>query len=127
MDRATGDLVDADVLIEGDRIVAVARGLEAADAEVIDARGSVVLPGMVDTHRHTWQTLMRGICANWTLNDYFNGMRMTISPAYSAHDVYLGNYLGALDAINSGVTTILDFSHCVNSPEHGDAAIAGLR
>src|SRR5882757_6145696 len=127
MDRAIGDLVDADVLIEGERIVAVARGLKAADAEVIDARGSVVLPGMVDTHRHTWQALMRGICANWTLNDYFNGMRMTISPAYSAHDVYLGNYLGALDAINSGVTTILDFSHCVNSPEHGDAAIAGLR
>ena len=127
MDRAIGDLPDCDVLIEGDRIVAVARGLEAADAKLIDARGSVVLPGMVDTHRHTWQTLMRGICANWTLNDYFNGMRLTISPAYSAHDVYLGNYLGALDAINSGVTTILDFSHCVNSPEHSDAAIAGLR
>jgi cytosine/adenosine deaminase-related metal-dependent hydrolase len=127
MDRAIGDLADTDVLVEGDRIAAVARGLDAADAEVIDARGSIVLPGMVDTHRHTWQTLMRGICANWTLDDYFNGMRLTISPAYSAPDVYLGNYLGALDAINSGVTTILDFSHCVNSPEHGDAAIAGLR
>ena len=126
MDRAIGDLPDGDVLIEGDRIAAVAPGLDAADAQIIDARGSVVLPGMVDTHRHTWQTLMRGICANWTLNDYFNGMRLTISPAYSAQDVYLGNHLGAVDAINSGVTTILDFSHCVNSPEHGDAAIAGL-
>src|SRR5260370_40614891 len=127
MHRPIGVRSDADVLVQGDRIAAVARSLDADDAEVIDARGSVVLPGMVDTHRHTWQTLMRGICANWTLNDYFNGMRLIISPAYSAQDVYLGNYLGAVDAINSGATTILDFSHCVNSPEHGDAAIAGLR
>ncbi|HEY6418699.1 MAG TPA: hypothetical protein VIX59_06825 [Candidatus Binataceae bacterium] len=52
MDRAIGDLPDADVLIEGRRIAAVARRLDAADADVIDARGSVVLPGMVDTHRH---------------------------------------------------------------------------
>ncbi len=53
------------------------------------------MPGFVDTHRHTWQTALRAICADWTLADYFVGMRMTLSPRYSAHDVFVGNYVGA--------------------------------
>jgi cytosine/adenosine deaminase-related metal-dependent hydrolase len=85
------------------------------------------MPGFVDTHRHTWQTQMRGICADWTLNDYFLGMRLAISPAYTADDVWVGNHVGALEALNAGVTTILDFSHCNNSPAHADAAIDGLK
>jgi cytosine/adenosine deaminase-related metal-dependent hydrolase len=126
MDDRLGDLPVADILCEGETIVAIAPSIEAADAEVIDAAGTIVMPGFVDTHRHTWQTQMRGICANWTLGDYFSGMRLSISPAYAAEDVYIGNYLGAVEAIDAGVTTILDFSHCNNSPEHADAALAGL-
>ena len=127
MEGASGDLPAGDVLVEGPRIAAVAPHLDAGDARVIDARGHVVMPGFVDTHRHTWQTQMRGICADWTLSDYFLGMRLAISPAYVADDVYVGNYAGALEALDAGVTTILDFSHCMNSPEHADAALAGLR
>jgi len=89
--------------------------------------GHVVMPGFVDTHRHTWQTPFRGICADWTLEDYFRGIRMSISPRCSAEDVYAGNYVGALEALDAGVTTILDFSHCNNTPEHADGALAGLR
>ena len=74
------------------------------------------MPGFVDTHRHTWQTTMRAICADWTLMDYFRGIRLTISPRYLAEDVYAGNYVGALEALDAGVTTILDFSHCNNTP-----------
>ena len=74
------------------------------------------MPGFVDTHRHTWQTPMRAICADWTLMDYFRGIRQTISPRYAAEDVYAGNYVGALEALDAGVTTILDFSHCNNTP-----------
>jgi cytosine/adenosine deaminase-related metal-dependent hydrolase len=69
---------------------------------------------------------MRALCSDWTLGDYFYGIRLAVSPAYTAEDVYLGNRLGALEALNAGVTTILDFSHCNNSPDHSDAAIAGL-
>ena len=127
MDEELGDLPIGDVLVEGDRIVAVSEHLEVDDARVIDAQGHIVLPGFVDTHRHTWQTQMRGICADWTLNDYFLGIRLAISPAYSPEDVYVGNYVGALEALNAGVTTIVDFSHCNNSPEHADAAVEGLR
>src|ERR1043166_4718344 len=105
MDPALGDLPSGDVLVERDCIAAVAPRVDASDALVIDARGDVVLPGFVDTHRHTWQTQMRAICADWTLTDYFLGMRLAISPAYSADDVYVGNFAGALEALNAGGTT----------------------
>lgn len=126
MDPGVGELQRGSVLIEGDRILAVERDLGAVDAEVIDAAGGVIMPGFIDSHRHTWQTALRGICADWTLMDYFLGIRTTLSPRYSAEDVYVGNYAGALEALDAGVTTILDFSHCNNTPEHADRALAGL-
>ncbi len=126
MDAAIGDIEHGSVLIEEARIVAVERDLGSVDAEVIDAAGGVIMPGFVDTHRHTWQTALRGICADWTLMDYFLGIRSTLSPRYAAEDVYVGNYVGALEALDAGVTTILDFSHCNNTPEHADNAIQGL-
>jgi cytosine/adenosine deaminase-related metal-dependent hydrolase len=126
MDPNIGELERGGVLIEDDRIVAVKRDLGDVEAERIDAAGAVIMPGFIDTHRHTWQTALRGICADWTLLDYFLGMRSTLSPRYTADDVYVGNYAGALEALDAGVTTILDFSHCNNTPEHADRAIAGL-
>ncbi len=126
MDPELGDLPAGDILVEDDRIAAVAREIPAAGTELIDARGCVVMPGLIDTHRHTWQTQMRAICADWTLNDYFAGIRLALCRAYTAEDVYVGNYVGALEAINAGVTTILDFSHCNNTPAHADAALDGL-
>ena len=127
MEESIGELPRGDVLIEDGVIVRVAAEVEVGDCERVDVTGHVVMPGFVDTHRHTWQTPFRGVCADWTLEEYFRGMRMAISPACAAHDVYAGNYLGALEALEAGVTTILDFSHCNNSPEHADAALQGLR
>jgi len=126
LDDAVGELT-GDVLVEDGKIAAVAAGLDAPDAERLDLSGDIVLPGFVDTHRHTWQTPFRGVCADWTLEEYFRGIRMTVSPNCSAEDVYAGNYVGALEALDAGVTTLLDFSHCNNTPEHADAALAGLR
>jgi cytosine/adenosine deaminase-related metal-dependent hydrolase len=127
MDNEIGELPAGDVLIEDGLIAAISDRLDVGDAEMVDAAGHVVMPGFVDTHRHTWQTCLRGVCADWTLNDYFLGIRMHVSPNLSAEDVYAGNYVGALEALDAGVTTILDFSHCNNTPEHADAALAGLR
>jgi 5-methylthioadenosine/S-adenosylhomocysteine deaminase len=127
MDAAVGELPTGDVLIEDDAIVAVDARVEVEDAELLDVSGHVVMPGFIDTHRHTWQTPFRGVCADWTLADYFRGIRMTISPRCAAADVYAGNYVGALEALDAGVTTILDFSHCNNTPEHADAALQGLK
>ena len=127
MDEELGELPGGDVLIEDGMIAAVEQHLEVQDAELLDVSGHVVMPGFVDTHRHTWQTPFRGICADWTLEDYFRGIRMSISPNCSAEDVYAGNFVGALEALEAGVTTILDFSHCNNTPEHADGALQGLR
>jgi cytosine/adenosine deaminase-related metal-dependent hydrolase len=127
MDEGLGELGGGDVLIEGAKIADVAPRIDVEDAEIVDVSGHVVMPGFVDTHRHTWQTPFRGVCADWTLEDYFRGIRMSISPNCSAEDIYAGNYVGALEALEAGVTTILDFSHCNNTPEHADGALQGLR
>ncbi len=126
MDPTVGELAAGDVLIEDARIVAVAPTVDAGDADVLDVSGHVVLPGFVDTHRHTWQATMRALCSDWSLMEYFRGIRQTISPRYEPEDVYAGNYVGALEAVDAGVTTLLDFSHCVNTPAHADAALDGL-
>jgi len=67
MDDEVGDLRQGDVLIEDDRIVAVAPSLDAADAQVVDARGMIVMPGFVNAHIHTWQTGLRGVAGDWTI------------------------------------------------------------
>jgi cytosine/adenosine deaminase-related metal-dependent hydrolase len=127
LDPALGDLPDTDVLIEGNTITRVGRDLEApSHANVLDARNRIVMPGFVDTHRHTWQTPVRGVLPSCTLDQYFAGMLDNIGRQYRAEDVYIANLMGALEALNGGITTLLDWSHVNNTPEHSDAAVAGL-
>jgi 5-methylthioadenosine/S-adenosylhomocysteine deaminase len=126
MDPALGDRQGADVLIEDGRIVAVEPGL-SADAEVIDATGFIVLPGFVDTHRHTWEAAIRGSAPNATLDDYFVEILDTFAPLYRAEDVYASNLAGSLECLDAGITTLVDWSHINNTPEHPDAAINALR
>jgi 5-methylthioadenosine/S-adenosylhomocysteine deaminase len=126
MDPGIGDIHGGDLLIEDDRIAAVAPSIEAGDAEVIDASDCIVLPGFVDSHRHTWETVIRGIAPDVSLAGYFDLVLDQLAPAYRPEDVYAGNYLGSLEAIDAGVTTVLDWSHISNTPEHADEAIRGL-
>jgi 5-methylthioadenosine/S-adenosylhomocysteine deaminase len=127
LDPKLGDMPNTDVLIDGDKIAAVQAGLTAGPhTNVIDARNRIVMPGFVDTHRHTWQTPVRGVLPSCTLDEYFAGMLDNIGIQYRAEDVYIANLMGALEAVNAGITTLLDWSHVNNTPEHSDAAIAGL-
>jgi cytosine/adenosine deaminase-related metal-dependent hydrolase len=125
---STDSAVRSDVLISGGVVVEVAERIDVPeDAEVIDATGCLVAAGFVDTHRHTWQTAFRGVGADWTFADYAAGIHGILKPHYQPEDVYLGNLLGRLEALHSGVTTMLDWFHAAQSPEHADAALAGLR
>jgi 5-methylthioadenosine/S-adenosylhomocysteine deaminase len=127
MDPAVGDLDRGDVLIQDGVIVEVAGRIHAPDAEVIDASERIVMPGFVDNHRHNWQTAFRGIGADWTFPQWAAAMHGTVKPHYTPEDVYIATLLGRLEALHSGITTMLDWYHVAQSHEHEDAAIAALR
>lgn len=126
-DPKLGVLQDTDLLIEDGRISSIGTPVDATDCQIIDASDMIVMPGMVDSHRHTWQSLIRGIAANWTLAQYWQGIRAMFGPLYEPDDVYIGNVLGAIEALDAGVTTLVDWSHIMNSPAHADAAVQALR
>lgn len=126
VDPGIQNLPEGDVLIEDDLIKAVAPRIDAEAAEIVDVKGMVVCPGFVDTHRHTWQTQLRTVASNFTLVDYGLNIRLGYSSFYEPEDAYLGNYGGALEALNAGVTTIVDHCHIMNTPEHADEALRGL-
>jgi 5-methylthioadenosine/S-adenosylhomocysteine deaminase len=127
MDPEVGHVPNGDVLVEDGKIAEIGRGLDVSEAEQIDAMGMIVMPGFVDTHRHTWQTPVRGVLPSCTLDHYFAVMLGSVGGHYRPEDVYIGDYAGALEALNGGVTTLLDWSHISNTPDHSDAAIHGLK
>ncbi len=120
-------MVGGDVLIEDDRIAAVGPRLAApAGTEVIDASGMIVMPGLVNAHRHTWQTGIRGIAGDWTLFDYGQHMHAGLATRFTPEDIYLANLVGALNQLNGGVTTLFDWCHNNPTPEHTDRAVDAL-
>jgi 5-methylthioadenosine/S-adenosylhomocysteine deaminase len=127
LDPAIGDRPGGDVLIEDERISAVGEGIDAPGAEVLDATGMLVLPGFVDTHRHSWQAVFRGIGADWTFPQYGAAMHGTLRGHYRPEDVHVGTLLGRVEALHSGVTTMLDWCHSTDTAAHGDAAVDALR
>ena len=127
LDKSVGDFEQADVLIEGSKISAVKPGISAANAQVVDASNSIVMPGFVDTHRHMWQGFLRNVLPDGSLDDYRNVVQRKFGANMVPDDVYAADLLSGLGCIDAGVTTVLDWSHIHNSPEHTDSAIKGLR
>jgi 5-methylthioadenosine/S-adenosylhomocysteine deaminase len=129
MDPRLGDLPRGDVLIDGERIVAVGPDLSNGEVEVIDAAGMIVMPGFVDSHRHIWEGLLRNIGTDVPLEgrtSYISFVLHKLAPAFRPEDAYVGNLVSALGAIDAGVTTLLDWSHIQDSPAHTDAVIQAL-
>ncbi|MFT7838537.1 amidohydrolase family protein [Saccharothrix sp. BKS2] len=128
VDAARRVLPDTDVLVRGTRIAAVGPRLPVPpDAEVVDARGGIVMPGMVDTHRHLWQTAVRGYGADWTLTQYFVWFYQRYGALFRPEDIHAGNLLAAIEAVDAGVTTVVDWSHGLRTTEHAEAAVDALR
>ncbi|MBW6507572.1 MAG: amidohydrolase family protein [Rhodobacteraceae bacterium] len=132
MDTEIGELPVGDILIEDDRIAAIApdlgaAGLDASGAQVIDGAGMIALPGFVNTHIHTWQAGLRGIAADWTLGQYLRAMHAGLATHFLPEDIAIANELGALHQLHAGTTTLADWCHNNPTPAHTDAALAGLR
>lgn len=123
---AQGDLPRADVLVSGDRIVEIAPRIAVDDALVVDATGCIVIPGLVNAHMHTWQTALRGVAANWTLLQYFKNMHAGLATVFTPGDLHIATLVGALNQINCGTTTLVDWCHNNPTPAHNDAAVAAL-
>ncbi|HLU59902.1 MAG TPA: amidohydrolase family protein [Pseudonocardia sp.] len=127
VDAAHSVLPGHDVLVVGETIAAIGPDLSVPPGTVeIDATGGIVMPGMIDTHRHMWQTAMRGYGADWTLTQYFVWYYLEWGKVFRPEDVYAGNLLSAIEAIDAGVTTTVDWSHGLQTPEHADAAVDAL-
>jgi 5-methylthioadenosine/S-adenosylhomocysteine deaminase len=127
LDDAHRVITPGDVLVQGEQIAAVGEHLSVPEGTLeIDAAGGIVMPGMVDTHRHMWQTAMRAYGADWTLTQYFVWNYLQYGKLFRPEDIYAGNLLSALEAIDSGVTTTVDWSHNNHTTDHADAAVDAL-
>ncbi|GAB3678324.1 amidohydrolase family protein [Angustibacter aerolatus] len=128
MDAAHTVLPQADVLVVDGRVAAVGQRLDVPEGTFeVNATGGVVMPGMIDTHRHMWQTVMRGYGADWTLTQYFVWYYLEHGKAFRPEDVHAGNLLSAWESLEAGVTTTVDWSHGLQSVDHAEAAADALQ
>ncbi len=128
MDDTKQVLPATDVLVVDDTIAALGTDLAVPPETIeIDARDGIVMPGMIDTHRHMWQTAMRGYGADWTLTQYFVWYYLEWGTAFRPEDIYAGNQLSAIEALDAGVTTTVDWSHGLQTVQHADAAVDALQ
>ena len=127
MDPGLGDFATGDVHIQGTRIVEVGRNLRVpAGADVIDAAGTILIPGFVDCHRHSWSAQFRRLIPDGVIANYMATTHQGFGPYYRPHDMYVGNLMTALGCIDAGITCIIDNSHNSRTSAHSDAAIEAL-
>ena len=111
LDAKVGDLYKGDVLIEGKRIAAIGPSIDAADATVIDASNTVVIPGFVDAHRHSWMAALRGLIPNVDIGRYMVQTHRNLAHHYRPDDIHIGNLMTSLGCLEAGITCIVDNSH----------------
>jgi len=129
VDDTLGDLPGGDVRVRDGVVAEVGTGLQPSgqDTEVVDARGRLVMPGMVDSHRHVWQGAIAGYTPQMTGYGYGPAVLTGISLRHTPDDIYAGTLWGALQALDAGITSIGDWAHALHSAEHADADLLGLR
>jgi cytosine/adenosine deaminase-related metal-dependent hydrolase len=127
MDPSIGVIDSGDILVDDGKIIALGPKLGSWAVNEIDGRNMIAMPGLINGHIHLWQTALRGVAADWTLDHYFGVLIGQVVKLYAPEDVFIGNLIGSLDQINSGVTTLFDWCHIVNTPTHADAAVDALQ
>lgn len=127
MDSVLGDFARADILVEDGFIKDVRPDISVESAEVIEAGNAVVIPGFVDTHRHMWLGYLKNLLPDGSFGEYQQLVQRQLGAQMTPEDVYAANLLSALAAIDSGVTTVLDWSQISNTPANSDSAISALK
>src|ERR1043166_1785033 len=129
MDPKVGVFASGDVLIEGKKIAGVAASGQLKtppNAQVIDASNTIVIPGFVDAHRHSWEGQLRRIIPDGAIGEYMATTHNGFARHYRPHDHYVGNLITALGCIDTGITCVIDNSHNSRSAAHSDAAVQAL-
>jgi len=126
MDPELGDIAGGDVHIKDGQIVAVGKGLAAPRAAVLDGRRMIVLPGLVETHWHMWNTLLRSFAGEKPDQGYFP-TAAAFGKVMTPDDMYHGTRLATAEALHSGTTTVHNFCHNARSREHAEADIRALK
>jgi 5-methylthioadenosine/S-adenosylhomocysteine deaminase len=124
MDGALGDIADGAVHVKDGAIVAVGKDITGG-GEKIDGAGMIVMPGLVETHWHMWNTLYRSFAGDKPEEGYFPtvarfGQQMT------PDDIFQSTRLSAAEAINSGTTFVHSWCHNVRSKAHAEADLRAL-
>jgi cytosine/adenosine deaminase-related metal-dependent hydrolase len=129
VDPDVPDLAAGDVLVRGSVIEAVGPDLgeQAGDAVPVDLAGMIVMPGFVDGHRHCWQNQLRHLICDADIDEYIAMTHGTTALHYRPEDMYAGNLVTLLGALDAGFTCVLDFSHNSRSRAHSDAVFAAYR
>jgi hypothetical protein len=121
LDKELGDFDRGDILVKGNRILRVGADLSGAAADsnaiVIDVKGMIVMPGLVDGHKRCWQNLFRGLIVDASIGEYMATVHAGFAKAYDPEDMFVGDMVTTLGLLDCGVTTVLDFSHNTRSPD----------
>ncbi|MGC5165238.1 amidohydrolase family protein [Luteimicrobium sp. DT211] len=126
VDPTIGDLSTGDVHVRNGVIVAVGPNLQAGGSAEIDAKDMIVMPGLVDTHWHLWNSAMRPFILDGDdQRGYFN-VTNVLGPYFTPADTYRATRLGLVEGVASGITTVHDWSHNVRSRDFADASIRAL-
>jgi 5-methylthioadenosine/S-adenosylhomocysteine deaminase len=123
LDPSVGDLREGDLLLEDGRIVDIGPLLDVADCDVIDAAGMVVMPGLIDAHRHLWYAGLRGSNMDGVFADMVAATWGKLGPAFTPADVYAFTRAGIAEALDNGITAVFDWCHVINTPEHAEAGV----
>lgn len=128
MDTKLGEMTGMDVLIKDGKIAAIAKGMKVDDAEIIDATGKILMPGMIDGHRHVWQIMNAGILVKThaAKYDHYQTWKERTVVCMTPEDFHLAGYVGGLLAIDSGVTSVVDYAHGQHNREKAFAGARGL-
>ncbi|WP_296258401.1 MULTISPECIES: amidohydrolase family protein [unclassified Pseudomonas] len=125
MELGAAVMNDTDVRLRNGRIVALGKGLPSEGAEVIDATGMILIPGLVDSHWHLWNSLLRNSAPAPGAEAFFKS-QLAVSKRFTPEMSALGVRLGLLEAINGGITTVNNWAHNLRTPAFAQAELSAM-